>query len=564
MKSFRKVLYAAFAACALIFASCSDGSDDGNENNEKPAATVVQVVEIDRKTVTLNSDGTVTITDESGNTTKGSYTSGDGKIVIKADDGSSITAGSTSDGKVDTSSTVTVKDKDGTESTSKVAEVENVSLEGTYWTRVKDNKEGNEYLYFTSDTEAAAYEYYKEKDVKNGKSDKTGYVLIGKWTFNVNANVLTALKYWGRDYKNGEWHDDTMDCGRDYAAAMTVYSSSAVFVLTSPDGTKAENYKKVDSAPAGETTIDKSSSSDSDSSSGSYSSGSSSSGTEAGGSSSGSESDDDWKKILPSSQGENPLSGHLYSCRKEDGSKVTVYSFEFTEDTAVESKEETEKGKSELSAREYKYTYNADKGLLYLKLVSWTVDGEKITSSEEFFEFCAKEFGMTVEKAKELMADYNDFEGYETRNCFKKDESTVIFGDYFDGKIVDSELNCYISGSRIKLKDGITVDDKTNDKKYEYEDGEFASDKKTFIFSNDENVQVSGSWSDVVKASKTLKEQYEETNSYSDKKTENNGYIIVKFSKLTSEMQASPFNMNTYSPYKFFFDPNVKEFSKIK
>ena len=75
-------------------------------------------------------------------------------------------------------------------------------------------------------------------------------------------------------------------------------------------------------------------------------------------------------------------------------------------------------------------------------------------------------------------------------------------------------------------------------------------------------MQVSGSWSTVVNASKTLKELYEETKSYSDKEAESNGYIIVKFSKLSSEMQASPFNMDTNSSYKFIFDTNPKDFTK--
>ena len=223
---------------------------------------------------------------------------------------------------------------------------------------------------------------------------------------------------------------------------------------------------------------------------------------------------------------------------------------------------ESESGKSESEVTEYKYTYNAAKGLLYLKVVSWTVDGEKITSSEELFEFAAKVFGMTVEEARESLADFNFFEGYETRNCFKKDESTVVFGDYFDGEITHGEFNCYIYGGRIKLDDGITVENYATGKKYKYEDGEFASDKKTFTFSNDENVQVSGSWSTVVKASKTLKELYEETKSYSDNEAESNGYIIVKFSKLSSEMQASPFKMDTNSSYKFIFDTNPKVFTK--
>ena len=246
---------------------------------------------------------------------------------------------------------------------------------------------------------------------------------------------------------------------------------------------------------------------------------------------------------------------------KNDGSKKI--SIVFTEDTAVETEIKVRSsGKSESSISEYKYTYNADKGLLYLKVVSWTVDGEKITSSDEFFEFAAREFDMTVEEARELLADYNVFEGYETRNCFKKDESTVVFGDYFDGKITGGEFNYDISGGRIKLDDGITVENYATDEEYEYEDGEFASDKKTFIFSNEENVQVSGSWSTVENASKTLKELYEETNSYSDKEAESNGYILVKFSKLSSEMQASPFNMDTNSSYKFIFDTNPKDFTK--
>ena len=242
---------------------------------------------------------------------------------------------------------------------------------------------------------------------------------------------------------------------------------------------------------------------------------------------------------------------------KNDGSKKI--SIVFTEDTAVETEIKTKDGKSESSISEYKYTYNADKGLLYLKVVSWTVDGEKISSSEELFEFAAREFGMTVEEAR----NYNVFEGYETRNCFKKDESTVVFGDYFGGKITDGEHNYYTSdNSRIELNDGITVKNNATDEEYEYLDGEFAFDKKTFSFSNEENVQVSGSWSTVVNASKTLKELYEETKSYSNKEAESNGYILVKFSKLSSEMQASPFNMDTNSSYKFIFDTNPKVFTK--
>ena len=75
-------------------------------------------------------------------------------------------------------------------------------------------------------------------------------------------------------------------------------------------------------------------------------------------------------------------------------------------------------------------------------------------------------------------------------------------------------------------------------------------------------MQVSGSWSTVVNASKTLKELYEETKSYSNRQADSNGYIIVKFSELSSEMQASPFNMDTNSSYKFIFDTNPDVFTK--
>ena len=325
-------------------------------------------------------------------------------------------------------------------------------------------------------------------------------------------------------------------------------------------GSQSGSESGAGSSSGGSSSSGSGSSSGSSSSTGSSSGGSSSSGS----GSSSSESDDDWKTILPSSQGENPLSGNSYSYEKNDGSKKI--SIVFTEDTAVETEIKVRSsGKSESSISEYKYTYNADKGLLYLKVVSWTVDGEKITSSEELFEFAAREFGMTVEEARELLADDNFFEGYETRNCFKKDESTVVFGDYFDGEdgeIPHGEFNYYVSGGSIELDDGITVENYATGEEYEYWDGEFASDKKTFIFSNEENVQVSGSWSTVENASKTLKELYEETKSYSDKEAESNGYIIVKFSKLSSEMQASPFNMDTNSSYKFIFDTNPDVFTK--
>lgn len=147
-------------------------------------------------------------------------------------------------------------DGGGSSSESGSSESENISLKGTYWTRVEDKgtywQYGGEYYYFTSDTVATYYKY----DDGNSR-----YKVNGEMTFSVSGNVLTAINYKG--YKLGEGDF------AGYSASLTFSDSTMTEVLTSPDKTESKNFKKVDSKSTGKTREDKSSSSSSGSSSGS-------------------------------------------------------------------------------------------------------------------------------------------------------------------------------------------------------------------------------------------------------------------------------------------------------
>ena len=94
---------------ALAFAGCK--SDDDDDDDAKP----IQAIVINGDVVTLYDDGTVIIKASDGTTSNGTYTKADGKIVIKDSKGNTTEAKSTTDGKVDTSEPVTIKDKDGNE-----------------------------------------------------------------------------------------------------------------------------------------------------------------------------------------------------------------------------------------------------------------------------------------------------------------------------------------------------------------------------------------------------------------------------------------------------------------
>ena len=132
----------------------------------------------------------------------------------------------------------------GSSSSGGSSESENISLKGTYWTRVKDKgtywQYGGEYYYFTSDTAATCYKY---------DDDKGSYKVDGEMTFSVSGNVLTAITYAG--YKLGEGDF------AGYSASLTFSDSTMAEVMTSPDETESKNFKKVDSAPTGKTRVGK-------------------------------------------------------------------------------------------------------------------------------------------------------------------------------------------------------------------------------------------------------------------------------------------------------------------
>ena len=76
--------------------------------------------------------------------------------------------------------------------------------------------------------------------------------------------------------------------------------------------------------------------------------------------------------------------------------------------------------------------------------------------------------------------------------------------------------------------------------------------------SDDENAE--GSYT-VKKATKTLKQLCESNSNYDS--NEENGYITITFSKLPSKMQAAPYNMTIGTEYKFIFDLDCDEYTKL-
>ena len=117
MRKFAKIsAVLAAMVLALAFAGCK--SDDDDDDDAKP----IQAIVINGDVVTLYDDGTVIIKASDGTTSNGTYTKADGKIVIKDSKGNTTEAKSTTDGKVDTSEPVTIKDKDGNETKTEVKE----------------------------------------------------------------------------------------------------------------------------------------------------------------------------------------------------------------------------------------------------------------------------------------------------------------------------------------------------------------------------------------------------------------------------------------------------------
>lgn len=272
--------------------------------------------------------------------------------------------------------------------------------------------------------------------------------------------------------------------------------------------------------------------------------------------SSGSDSDDDDSSTngLPSSVGKNVLAGNSYQYSKKDFEETKTITYVFKDDTVTETRVEQKTGESpETEITEYKYTCNANTGLLYLNIVSWTVDDVKMTSMDDVYKYFAKEFDCTVEEAKEQLGDDNMFTENISKCYFVKDDGNILLGDYFDddedvevSKFVyaeDAALRADFDGKKIKLNGDTEASWKIE------------LDAKAKTFSGKE---IEGSYTVKEKATKTLKDL---NGDY--KLNEENGYITIKFSKLPATLTSTSYNMKTGTEYKFIFDPDCDEYKKL-
>ena len=187
MRKFAKIsAVLAAMVLALAFAGCKSSSDD--DDDAKP----IQAIVINGDVVTLYDDGTVIIKASDGTTSNGTYTKADGKIVIKDSKGNTTEAKSTTDGKVDTSEPVTIKDKDGKETKTEVKEKVTETNEGNGSSSTKNILAGK--TYYSIDFEKKEY---TSETINRAK------ICISMAAFDSNGQKVkwTELKY---DFKNGK------------------------------------------------------------------------------------------------------------------------------------------------------------------------------------------------------------------------------------------------------------------------------------------------------------------------------------------------------------------------
>lgn len=266
--------------------------------------------------------------------------------------------------------------------------------------------------------------------------------------------------------------------------------------------------------------------------------------------SSGSDSDDDDSstKVLPPSVGKNVLAGNSYQYSKKYDKGTVTTTYEFKDDTVTEKTVES----SETEILEYKYTCNANTGLLYLNVVSYTRDGKKMTSMNELYESYANASGCTVEQAKERLGDKNMFNEIISKCYFVKDDGNILLGDYFgDDKDVEGSEFVYAENAVLRAD----FDDEEIELNVAERDfWEIKLNAKEKTFSGDE---INGSYT-VKKATKTLKDL---NGDY--KLNEENGYITIKFSKLPVTLTSEPYSMTTDTEYKFIFYLDCDEYKKL-
>ena len=185
MRKFAKIsAVLAAMVLALAFAGCK--SDDDDDDDAKP----IQAIVINGDVVTLYDDGTVIIKASDGTTSNGTYTKADGKIVIKDSKGNTTEAKSTTDGKVDTSEPVTIKDKDGNETKTEVKEKDTETNKGNGTSSTKNILAGK--TYYSIDFKV---DYTSE-------SNNEAKIRVGMFAFDSNGQKVkfTGLEY---NFKNG-------------------------------------------------------------------------------------------------------------------------------------------------------------------------------------------------------------------------------------------------------------------------------------------------------------------------------------------------------------------------
>ena len=257
---------------------------------------------------------------------------------------------------------------------------------------------------------------------------------------------------------------------------------------------------------------------------------------------------------LPPSVGKNVLAGNSYRYSQTDDKKTKTITYVFKDGTVTETEVKQPTGESpKTKITEYKYTCNANTGLLYLNIVSWTVDGVKMTSMDDVYKYFAKDNGCTVAEAKEQLGDENIFAENISKCYFVKDDGNILLGDYF-GDDKDVEGSEFVYAENVALR--VDFDDgKIELNVAERDSWEIKLNAKEKTFSGD---KIKGSYT-VKTATKTLKE----LNGDYNKQNEENGYITIKFSKLPATLTSTSYNMKTGTEYKFIFDPDCDEYKKL-
>lgn len=264
----------------------------------------------------------------------------------------------------------------------------------------------------------------------------------------------------------------------------------------------------------------------------------------------GKPSSDSSTNVLPPSVGKNVLAGNSYQYSQKDDKKTKTITYVFKDDTVTETEVKQPTGESpKTQIWEYKYTCNANTGLLSLNVVSFTIDGVKMTSMDDVYKYFAKDFDCTVEEAKEQLGDENIFAENISKCYFVKDDGNILLGDYFDDD-EDVEVSRFVYAEEPALI--VNFDKEEIQLRNDY--WKIGLDAKA-TFSGKE---IEGLYTVKEKATKTLKD----LNGY-DKSNEANGYITIKFSKLPVTLSSEPYNMKTGTEYKFIFDPDCDEYKKL-